>query len=115
MHSIALILPMCIRSKDKLQKSADHEKRSDIIKMVTLFVPDFSLSHKKINEQLHRQHTTVKIQESEDEAEAPGTTQTKKDCLRKVRGVHFDCTTSALNQYSAIGRKAYLDPGLRSL
>ena len=23
MHSIALILPMCIRSKDKLQKSAD--------------------------------------------------------------------------------------------
>lgn len=51
-HSIALILPMCIRSKDKLQKVADHEKRSDIIKMVTLFVPDFSLSHKKINEQL---------------------------------------------------------------
>lgn len=43
---------MCIRSKDKLQKVADHEKRSDIIKMVTLFVPDFSLSHKKINEQL---------------------------------------------------------------
>ena len=52
MHSIALILPMCIRSKDKLQKSADHEKRSDIIKMVTYFFPDFSLSHKKINEQL---------------------------------------------------------------
>ena len=26
MHSIALILPMCIRSKDKLQKSADHEE-----------------------------------------------------------------------------------------
>lgn len=52
MHSIALILPMCIRSKDKLQKSADREKRSDIIKMVTLFIPDFSLSYKKINEQL---------------------------------------------------------------
>ena len=52
MHSIALILPMCIRSKDKLQKSADHEKRSDIIKLVTFFVSDFSLSHMMINEKL---------------------------------------------------------------
>jgi len=57
----------------------------------------------------------VKIQESEDEAEAPWTTQTKKDYLRKERGVHFDFITSASNQYSAIGRKANLNPGLRFL
>ena len=57
----------------------------------------------------------MKIQDSEDEAEAPWTTQTKKDYLRKERGEHFDCTISASNQYSAIGRKAYLNPGLRFL
>ena len=51
MHSITLFLPMCtwIRSKDSLQKSANREKRSDVIKMVTQFVPDFDLSHKKVN------------------------------------------------------------------
>lgn len=37
MHSIALFIPMCtwMKSKDKLQKLENDEKRHDVIKMVT--------------------------------------------------------------------------------
>lgn len=47
MHHIALFSPMCtwIRTKEKLWKLENHEKRSEV-KIETQVIPDFSLPQK---------------------------------------------------------------------